>query len=82
MFMTTTIRTVSRREASEITGVAMDTLRKWAQSDPPRGPAFQKIGHSSQSRTLYSTREIAKWQSDPANYRWPSQRGRRKDDPR
>jgi len=60
-------KTVSRRIAAEIIGIAPATLKKWAIEE--RGPAVHaKLGDHRQSRTLYSMTEIEKWQRDPAAY--------------
>lgn len=60
--------TVSRRHAARLCGVAADTLKDWARSTPPRGPACVKLGVSKQARTLYSIAEIEAWQRDPRGY--------------
>ena len=60
-------KTVSRRIAAEMIGIAPATLKKWAIEE--RGPAVHaKLGDSKQARTLYSLAEIQKWQRDPAAY--------------
>jgi hypothetical protein len=59
-------KTVTRRMASELTGLAPATLKKMALEG--RGPIFTKLGDSKQARTLYSLAEIQKWQRDPAAY--------------
>jgi hypothetical protein len=60
-------KTVSRRIAAEIIGIAPATLKKWAIEE--RGPAVHaKLGDSKQARTLYAVAEIQKWQRDPAAY--------------
>lgn len=59
-------KTVTRRIASELTGLAPATLKKMAIEG--RGPMFTKIGTTQQARTLYSLAEIQKWQRDPAAY--------------
>ena len=60
-------RTVSRRVAAEIIGIAPATLKKWMSQD--RGPRVAaKLGDRQQARTLYAVAEIQKWQRDPAAY--------------
>jgi hypothetical protein len=60
-------KTVTRRAAAEIIGIAPATLKKWAIEQ--RGPAVHaKLGDSKQARTLYAVAEIQKWQRDPAAY--------------
>ena len=50
-------KTVTRRIAAEIIGIAPATLKKWAIEG--RGPAVHsKLGDEQQSRTLYSLGEI------------------------
>lgn len=68
-------RTVSRRIAAELTGLAPATLKKWAGQKPARGPACFKIGSSKQARTLYHVAEIARWKRDPAKYEASRHRG-------
>lgn len=58
--------TVSRRIASEITGLAPSTLKKLGTQG--RGPAFIKLGTSKQARTLYRVDEIENWKRDPVAY--------------
>lgn len=64
----TTSPYVPRRQAARLCGVATDTLKTWARSTPPRGPACVKLGDNKQARTLYSVAEIAAWQRDPRGY--------------
>jgi len=59
-------KTVSRRVASELTGLAPATLKKMAVQH--RGPAFIKLGTSKQARTLYRLADIEHWKRDPAGY--------------
>jgi len=60
-------KTVTRREAAAIIGIAPATLKKWMGQD--RGPRVAaKLGTTQQARTLYSLTEIQKWQRDPAGY--------------
>jgi hypothetical protein len=60
-------KTVSRRIAAEIIGIAPATLKKWAIEE--RGPAVHaKLGDSKQARTLYAVAEIERWRSDPVGY--------------
>jgi hypothetical protein len=61
-------QTVTRRRASEITGIACGTLRNWASARPPRGPRCIKLGPDPRSRTLYPLAEIRSWLRDPADY--------------
>jgi len=64
---TNATKTVSRRIAAEIIGIAPATLKKWMGQD--RGPRVAaKLGDQKQSRTLYAVAEIQKWQRDPAAY--------------
>lgn len=58
--------TVSRRVASELTGLAPSTLKKLGSEG--RGPAFIKLGTSQQARTLYRLDEIERWKRDPVAY--------------
>jgi hypothetical protein len=58
--------TVSRRRASELTGLAVGTLRNLACQH--RGPRPLKITPTRQGRTLYRLTDIAAWQADPARY--------------
>jgi hypothetical protein len=61
-------KTVTRRVAAEMIGIAPATLKKW--SIEGRGPVVHaKIGASKQARTLYSLVEIERWRSDPTGYR-------------
>jgi predicted secreted Zn-dependent protease len=59
-------KTVTRRAAAEIIGIAPATLKKWMGHRGPRVAA--KLGTTQQARTLYSLAEIQKWQRDPAAY--------------
>jgi hypothetical protein len=59
-------QTVSRRVASELTGLKPATLKKMAMQH--RGPAFIKLGTSQQARTFYRLDEIEKWKRDPVAY--------------
>lgn len=63
---------VGRTEAARLCGLKPDTLKHMAMQEPPRGPAFVKLGSERQARTLYPVSEIARWQADPTGYRWPS----------
>ena len=64
---TSNSKTVTRRIAAEMIGIAPATLKKWAIEE--RGPAVHaKLGDSKQARTLYAVAEIQKWQRDPAAY--------------
>jgi hypothetical protein len=67
-------QTVSRREASRLTGLSPATLKKMAGHH--RGPAFLKLGTSKQARVLYRLADLKRWQRDPAGYE-AKQRGRR-----
>lgn len=66
--MTKPAPAVSRRVASELTGLSPATLKKMAAAVPQRGPAFFKLGTSKQARTLYRLADIERWQRDPAGY--------------
>jgi hypothetical protein len=59
-------QTVSRRVASELTGLAPATLKKMALQH--RGPAFIKLGASKQARVLYHLADLERWKRDPAGY--------------
>ena len=59
-------KTVSRREASILTGLSPNTLKKMGVEG--RGPAFIKLGPKQQSRTLYRIDEVEKWKRDPVGY--------------
>ena len=60
-------KTVTRRDAAAIIGVAPDTLKKWAGQQ--RGPRIAaKLGETPQARTLYSLAEIERWKRDPVKY--------------
>ena len=59
-------KTVSRKVASELTGLAPATLKKMAAQR--RGPAFIKLGDSKQARTLYRLADLVRWKRDPAGY--------------
>jgi hypothetical protein len=60
-------KTVTRRVAAEMIGIAPATLKKW--NIEGRGPAIHaKLGHEQQSRTLYRIDEIERWRRDPAAY--------------
>jgi hypothetical protein len=60
-------KTVTRRIAAEIIGIAPATLKKWAIEE--RGPAVHaKLGDQKQSRTLYAVKEIERWRRDPVGY--------------
>lgn len=59
-------QTVSRREASRLTGLSSATLKKMALQR--RGPAFIKLGASKQARVLYRLADLERWQRDPAGY--------------
>jgi len=60
-------KTVSRRVAATIIGIAPDTLKKWAGQQ--RGPRIAaKLGESPQAPTLYSVAEIERWRRDPVKY--------------
>ncbi len=63
---TTAATTVSRRRASELTGLAVGTLRNLACQR--RGPRPLKVTPTRQGRTLYRLADIAAWQADPARY--------------
>lgn len=64
---TSNSKTVTRRDAASIIGIAPATLKKWNLEG--RGPAVHaKLGDQKQSRTLYAVAEIQKWQRDPAAY--------------
>lgn len=62
------IETVTRRRASELTGLAVGTLRNWASARPPRGPRCIKLTPDPRSRALYPLREIRAWLRDPPAY--------------
>ena len=64
--MSNAATTISRTRAAEIIGVAPYTLKLWGMNG--RGPRFMKLGREQQSRTLYRTAEIQKWQRDPTAY--------------
>ena len=60
-------KTVTRRVAAEVIGIAPATLKKW--NIEGRGPAIHaKLGTSQQARTLYRIDEIERWKRDPAGY--------------
>lgn len=60
-------KTVTRRIAAEMIGVAPATVKKW--NIEGRGPVIHaKLGHEQQSRTLYRIGDIEKWKRDPAAY--------------
>lgn len=61
-----TEKTVTRRVASELTGLSPATLKKMAVQH--RGPAFIKLGTAKQARTLYRLADIERWKRDPAGY--------------
>jgi hypothetical protein len=64
---TNATKTVCRRIAAEMIGIAPATLKKWAIEE--RGPAVHaKLGDRQQSRTLYAVAEIERWRSDPVGY--------------
>jgi hypothetical protein len=64
--MNTATTTVSRRRASELTGLAIGTLRNLACQR--RGPRPLKITPTRQGRCLYRLADIVAWQADPARY--------------
>jgi hypothetical protein len=60
-------KTVSRRDAAAIIGIAPATLKKWASQQ--RGPRVAaKLGQAPQARTLYRLDEIERWKRDPVKY--------------
>lgn len=60
-------KTVSRRDAAAIIGIAPSTLKKWASQH--RGPRVAaKVGTTQQARTLYRLDEIERWKRDPVKY--------------
>ncbi len=60
-------KTVTRREAAAIIGIAPDTLKKWAGQH--RGPRIAaKLGEAPQARTLYRVDEIERRRRDPVAY--------------
>jgi hypothetical protein len=63
---TSNTKTVTRRIAAEMIGIAPATLKKWMGHRGPRVAA--KLGTTQQARTLYAVGEIQKWQRDPAAY--------------
>jgi len=71
-------KTVTRRIAAEIIGIAPATLKKWAIEE--RGPAVHaKLGDRQQSRTLYAVKEIERWRRDPVGYEQRRQGGHHAD---
>jgi len=71
-------KTVTRRIAAEIIGIAPATLKKWAIEE--RGPAVHaKLGDSKQARTLYAVKEIERWRRDPVAYEQRRQGGHHAD---
>jgi hypothetical protein len=71
-------KTVSRRIAAEIIGIAPATLKKWMGQD--RGPRIAaKLGDSKQARMLYAVKEIERWRRDPVGYEQRRQGGHHAD---
>ncbi len=58
---------LDRRRAATHLGVSFDQLRRMMTAGT--SPAFAKLGHRRQSRTLFPVWELDSWKASPAAYR-------------
>jgi predicted DNA-binding transcriptional regulator AlpA len=61
---------LSRAEASALTGISCETLRRWYAE--ARGPATVKLGTSRQSRVRYPRAALLEWAQDPTGFTKPA----------